>query len=456
MFLKFAFNNEIRRLEVGPKANFKTDYVTLRDFATKLFGSVLPKKFALKYKDDEGDLVTLTSDRELREALDQIGDKGILKIVICEVSRDFSEVLENIVSKFTNSEPFFDTFFKSSKLEDEKKKGTNKIGEMNCFGEVHSAICDYCNSQIRGIRWKCAMCKDFDLCNECEKKPRANVHHESHFFIKITNAKATLPVSAPVLRERKKKEKKNSSGSSSPKSKKGKEEVVMDLPKMEEEDISVASAEKQIKASDKKFERTNSASILEIKTKGEDLSASTPLGKKPEWDASPIQSVDEKESDGDGDGDGSQEPIPMSPLESSFEELPILGDPNMNIQSEVDSSSVSQSQQSVIVKEEETETEQEEVVVEQQEEEEAVKESTELKQSIEGESLTPLSDSYMSNSQLSMSMYDSQIEKSPSLLEMKLAQLAEMGFTERMKNIELLVKNNGDMLETVKNLLDQN
>jgi len=284
------------------------------------------------------------------------------------------------------------------------------------------------------------------------------VHHESHFFIKITNAKATLPVSAPVLRERKKKAKKNSSGSSSPKSKKGKEEVVMDLPKMEEdyEDISVASAEKQIKASDKKFERTNSASMLENKPKGEDLSASTPLGKKPEWDASPVQSVDEKEFDGDADADGTQAPIPMSSLESSFEELPILGDPNMNTQSEVDSS-VSQSQQSVIVKEEEVEQEQmqEEEEVEQEEEEE-VKESTELKQSIEGESLTPLSDSYMSNSQLSMSMYDSQIEKSPSLLEMKLAQLADMGFTERMKNIELLVKNNGDMLETVKNLLDQN
>jgi len=188
MFLKFVLNNEIRRWDVGPKANLKVTYAILRDFATKMFGNALPKKFALKYKDDEGDLVTLTSDRELREALDQIKDNGVLKIVICEVSRDFSEVLENIVSKFTNSEPFFDSLFKSSKLEDEKKN--KKIeDEMTRFGEVHPAVCDSCNSQIRGIRWKCAMCKDFDLCDICEKKPRANTHNESHFFLKITNQK---------------------------------------------------------------------------------------------------------------------------------------------------------------------------------------------------------------------------------------------------------------------------
>jgi len=432
MFLKFEFNNEIRRWDVGPMSQFRVSYATLRDFATKMFKTSLPKKFALKYKDDEGDLVTLTSDRELREALDQIKDNGILKIVICEVSRDFSEVLENIVSKFTNSEPFFDTLFKS-RLEDEKK--IKKIEDMNCFGEVHPAVCDSCNTQIRGLRWKCAMCKDFDLCDPCEKKPRAKIHEESHFFIKITNAKATLPVSAPVLKERKKKAKKNSSASNSPNSKRTKKikEEIMDLPKMEEEDISGTTSE-QIKASDKRVERINSESILEIKQKvAEDLTASTPVGKKPEWD------MNEKESD------ETEPTIVMSSLESSFEELPTLGDPNN--QTEVDSSSISQSQQSVIVKEEETEVEQE--VFEDSRED---IETHEFEENIQAtETMTPLSASDMTSS-----MSDSILDRTPGLLEMKIAQLADMGFNDRMRNIELLVKHNGDMLETVKTLLDQN
>ncbi len=46
---------------------------------------------------------------------------------------------------------------------------------------VHDAKCDICESYpIIGIRYKCAVCEDYDVCENCELKL---IHN--HPFIKI-------------------------------------------------------------------------------------------------------------------------------------------------------------------------------------------------------------------------------------------------------------------------------
>ncbi|KZO96361.1 hypothetical protein CALVIDRAFT_114052 [Calocera viscosa TUFC12733] len=47
----------------------------------------------------------------------------------------------------------------------------------------HPAQCDYCGSKIVGIRYKCAECDDFDLCQACETLPTS--HNRSHVLMKI-------------------------------------------------------------------------------------------------------------------------------------------------------------------------------------------------------------------------------------------------------------------------------
>jgi len=43
-------------------------------------------------------------------------------------------------------------------------------------------ICDTCAMKgVRGIRWKCALCDDFDLCHDCYM---SNKHNLSHPFIR--------------------------------------------------------------------------------------------------------------------------------------------------------------------------------------------------------------------------------------------------------------------------------
>ncbi|CAG8585045.1 5344_t:CDS:10 [Paraglomus occultum] len=44
--------------------------------------------------------------------------------------------------------------------------------------------CDHCNKQITGLRYKCGNCSDFDLCGNCEASP-LNKHDETHVFLKI-------------------------------------------------------------------------------------------------------------------------------------------------------------------------------------------------------------------------------------------------------------------------------
>ncbi|KAI1292274.1 Next to BRCA1 protein [Halotydeus destructor] len=44
-------------------------------------------------------------------------------------------------------------------------------------------VCDNCEGEIRGIRFKCSVCPDFDLCSKCED--RENVHNDAHPFLKM-------------------------------------------------------------------------------------------------------------------------------------------------------------------------------------------------------------------------------------------------------------------------------
>jgi len=60
----------------------------------------------------------------------------------------------------------------------------NSNESQNQSEVVHPAICDGCNvGRIRGIRYKCLTCPDYDLCQQCYNKE--NVHNPEHKFTPI-------------------------------------------------------------------------------------------------------------------------------------------------------------------------------------------------------------------------------------------------------------------------------
>lgn len=50
-----------------------------------------------------------------------------------------------------------------------------------------NVVCDGCNGSVAGIRYKCSMCADYDLCESCELQHQSKpIHDSSHPFLKIT------------------------------------------------------------------------------------------------------------------------------------------------------------------------------------------------------------------------------------------------------------------------------
>ncbi|KAH9514091.1 hypothetical protein Btru_030191 [Bulinus truncatus] len=76
--------------------------------------------------------------------------------------------------------------------------------KLNNDQVIHVDIyCDNCNDEIRGIRFKCGNCLDFDLCEVCEDLP--DIHDPSHVFLKLRyparNTGRVGNEKAPLLRE---------------------------------------------------------------------------------------------------------------------------------------------------------------------------------------------------------------------------------------------------------------
>lgn len=217
--VKLHYKKDIRRVAVNEE---KLTLVQLQELAKNLFS--LSEQVSFKYKDDEGDQITVTSEQEMEEAIRLMKPQNILKFeVVCEEKKcrkekkekckssnsncnnnsgtetSFFNVLENLVSEnpfirdlLGNLEvevksipdnlkdvlpEFFEQFGIETKQSTPQPQPIPKPQEIKPF---HNAICDSCNSQIRGIRYKCTACPDYDLCETCETK-KTTVHPD-HVF----------------------------------------------------------------------------------------------------------------------------------------------------------------------------------------------------------------------------------------------------------------------------------
>lgn len=181
----------------------------------------LPAKYTLTYRDSDDDVISLVNDGDIKV----LGESGLQKvrIEIEETSEDFYDKTQEIV---VEEEPVFEKKevrgpvmdlneshlsmessqdFKSldesisekiskllpeliSKVKEEVTQESrireSQLKESRQEGSQvihHHYICDGCEKgPIVGIRYKCAVCPNFDLCESCEE----TVAHD-HPFLKI-------------------------------------------------------------------------------------------------------------------------------------------------------------------------------------------------------------------------------------------------------------------------------
>eukprot|EP00731_Ephydatia_muelleri_P030594 Em0022g108a len=106
--------------------------------------SVQADKVALAWIDGDGDRISLSSDAELLEAMDQF-DGTVFRLLIRDTSSDSRD-----------SEP------------KQSSDGQSAVSH-HTRGTLHpGVICDGCKGPIYGIRFKCLLCPDYDLCSACE------------------------------------------------------------------------------------------------------------------------------------------------------------------------------------------------------------------------------------------------------------------------------------------------
>ncbi len=66
----------------------------------------------------------------------------------------------------------------------------NSGNNSNNRGELHEGVtCDSCESDVRGFRYKCAICPDYDLCGDCE----ARGVHPGHNMVRISSPESAWP-----------------------------------------------------------------------------------------------------------------------------------------------------------------------------------------------------------------------------------------------------------------------
>lgn len=82
------------------------------------------------------------------------------------------------------------------------RDGLDNLSVSNQYRHRH-IVCDHCREQsFAGIRYKCIVCPDYDLCETCVGKNedrRTNFHNPNHYFIRIKETRDIPNSSQPQL-----------------------------------------------------------------------------------------------------------------------------------------------------------------------------------------------------------------------------------------------------------------
>jgi hypothetical protein len=167
--VKFVFGNETRRVSVSRDIKFGELSELIKSLFVNVNNSIIVNNnnnniasssapsssssppLSLKYRDNENDFITVSSDSELRESIQQSNGTSIKFVVVLAGQQQ---------QQHTPSTP-------STRV-------------------VHAAICDSCHERIVGIRHKCEQCADYDLCERCERtNVNGSIHNEQHSFRRI-------------------------------------------------------------------------------------------------------------------------------------------------------------------------------------------------------------------------------------------------------------------------------
>merc|ERR1712121_191436 len=149
-------SSEVRRFVVDKDVSSSFPY--LKEKLATVFPSLRPNvQFDVSWTDEDDDKVTIASDEELIIALTEMpGPVYKLNVAVREGKNPKPNLKEEEANNLT----------------------------------VHPGVtCDGCDKDVRGYRYKCVVCDDYDLCSTCEAAGR----HPGHNMMRISSPEVIWP-----------------------------------------------------------------------------------------------------------------------------------------------------------------------------------------------------------------------------------------------------------------------
>ncbi|CAG5134616.1 unnamed protein product [Candidula unifasciata] len=161
VFLEHANgSNEIRRFPLNTAAGGDV-FTAAKDKIKQLYPTLTHGNFTLYWQDPDGDRVAFSTTEEMKDAMACASD-GVLRVYIPG---------------------------RLIRLGAKPSQGQRTEGE----GPIHVGVtCDGCEGPVIGIRYKCCICPDYDLCQACEAKGL----HTEHDMFKIMQPRMAGPGAA--------------------------------------------------------------------------------------------------------------------------------------------------------------------------------------------------------------------------------------------------------------------
>ena len=180
-----SFNN-IMMKESKPKLNNLDDFIQNKNLIAENPLNSISQKFktnnSSKCLKQNVKKLKKTDKRE-NEKIKNVETRDLFILQNKEIKEHFNDLLEKKFSELLEKINL-SNIKKNSLLPNsiESFKIINLQNEVN--NNIHNSTkCKGCNmTPIKGIRYKCSICKDFDYCESCEEK---NVNNHNHNFIKI-------------------------------------------------------------------------------------------------------------------------------------------------------------------------------------------------------------------------------------------------------------------------------